>query len=174
MSAVTSTSAKVKAEGFRKILRTYQLYDVGFSINENGDLVLNGGDRDIFGSPRALELSDLPRREDFPDEESWDRAEFQAFIDMGEGGFRRLLSELSAVLETPLLIVCLTWTYHGGEARAWRVTPGNNEVEDTGIEAATEASEFLGTLSDEECWANWMRAKGTTKPDSPEAKEGTA
>jgi len=140
----------------RQLLRNYELIDVGFRIDKGGSLTLDGSDYDVFDLPRALKRDALPRRQDYPDEESWDRATFQLFHEDGEDGFLELLSETSSLLQTPLLVVALAVTVRGGLAHAWRVEPGRKEVESTYIE---RAAGFSGRSHEEECWANWHRVK---------------
>ncbi|HEY3836916.1 MAG TPA: hypothetical protein VGL72_10110 [Bryobacteraceae bacterium] len=172
MANVTSTHAAVKTKQMRTLLRKFQLYDVGFNI-ERGRLILDCAD-DIFLQPRALKRRELPHRDDYPDDESWDQATFKAFYEDGTQGFLDLLSDLSAVLETPILIVALAITTRGGAAEAWRVEPGCTEVEGTSTESAVG---YSGQPSMEECWANWKEAKnrshakGTGDEHRPSGKE---
>jgi hypothetical protein len=88
-------------------------------------------DPDAWEGPVALPRSQWPSGdpdelgEDELGETEWDRA----FDEKGAEGYRALLLELAAYLETPLVVLLGLSDLKHCSARAWIVQPGAKEVE---------------------------------------------
>jgi hypothetical protein len=137
-TTVTSTKAKVRnPEGVRKVLSSYVREGVEIKLQEEGsgwtlEMAYHDEDLDSWASPAALDIVDLPGKDEYPDEDALFEAEWEAFHEKGEEGFLTLLRQLAPHLESPLLILRAAATSDNGidyAARAWRVEPGAKEVE---------------------------------------------
>src|SRR6516164_7289197 len=62
--------------------------------------------------PQAVPVSELPRKEDYPDEEEYQEAVYDVYDDEGGDGFIALLKELTSCIEAPLTILAVSADSH--------------------------------------------------------------
>jgi hypothetical protein len=136
---VTLKSNKVyvrDVERLRERLADYEWEGVEFVIREEGsrwtlELVYSEDDLEVWASPAAVKLEDLPDVEADPDDD-YSEAEGEVWVEKGEEGFLSLLGELAPHVESALLILVGEGSLlsgHGHSAQAWLVQPGAKEVE---------------------------------------------
>jgi hypothetical protein len=117
-------------ERVREILQKFDLKDVEFQFDEKGYLEVvgtkNAGAEDW---PQAVPVSELPRKEDYPDEEEYQEAVYDVYDDEGGDGFIALLKELTSCIEAPLTILAVSADSHWSESCVWRIEPGSQHVE---------------------------------------------
>jgi hypothetical protein len=133
-----STKAKVRnPENVLAILDAYAYEGIEFNLQGGGSgwtLEMTYFDPDLcsWKWPRALRWEELPSEHQYPDKDDFDQAKRDLYYEKGSEGFRAMLLELAAHLESPILILVtmaspeevLDW-----EAEVWRVEPGAKEVE---------------------------------------------
>ena len=129
-ASVTSTKTKADFEKVQEILSRYQLECIDFVFDKNGYLHAIGekGNEEVL--PRAVLVVDLPKREDFEDEQEYWDSMWYVFSDEGEKGFIALLRELATCIETPMTILSAgIGGNHSASAYMWSIEPGSAEVQ---------------------------------------------
>jgi hypothetical protein len=117
--------------------RTPRIYDrdgVEIRLDEEGKLEVVAdkpeGQEDGDDGPRVVKADELPRQEQYSDEESWQDAVWDHFLDKGDEGFDALCRELVPCLKSSLTILAgdSNNVDHACFAEVLVVQPGAKEV----------------------------------------------
>jgi integrase len=99
-------------ERVREALDSYAREGLEIKLQEEGsgwtlEMAYRDEDWESWDLPAALSINDLPREDQYPDEDAYFEAEGKDYRERGDQGFLTLLRELAPHLESPLLIVAV-------------------------------------------------------------------